>query len=147
MREIGEVIGKKNGKAYIRVGRSGRCEDCVCEAGATPDGEERECSADNSLVLVAEDPFDVEAGMQVEVELQSAKMISTVLLVFWLPLVLAGLGYWMGYEASRFVSGLPAEALGAFGSVLGLVTAIIVIIKKEKKTAASKRACVILRVI
>jgi positive regulator of sigma E activity len=72
------------------------------------------------------DPIGVGEGQKVTFESDSSRMIRVVFLVFWLPLVSAGLLAWVGWSVSTALGLVPALgavvlAVGGFAGAIGLV--------------------------
>ena len=128
MREIGTVISSSNGTAMVQVPRTSSCEGCYG----------KECDCDEAIFVTATDPLNAPRGAKVEVNIQSGKMFSTVLVVFWLPLLFGLAGFFAVYFASLKLSGEPSEGLGILGAVIGAALSIPLILWTEKRTKKNR---------
>ena len=142
MKVIGHVISVQNRQALVQVPREAHCDSCGCE-----EGERSACAADEALFITASDPIGVERGDKVEVQFGSTRMLGTILLVFWLPLLMGGVGYALGSLLGEALWGQPSEGLGALLAVTTLVPSVFLIVRVERKSRASAQGCRITRVL
>ncbi len=110
--------------AWIRVCHGEYCAGCGMR------------SAEDEFVEVeVVDPIGTRTGDKVEFESDAARMIRTVFLVFWLPVLATGLLAWAGWKISaglEFSPGIGAVVLG----VAGLGCAIATVRRVERRTEA-----------
>jgi len=93
-------------------------------------------SPDDQFVEVeVGDSIGTQVGDKVELESDAARMIRTVFLVFWLPLVSAGLLAWVGWELSAGLE-LAPELGAALLAAAAFAGAIAVVRGVEKRTEA-----------
>ncbi len=141
MIQTGLVVQAEPGKARVRVEARSSCEGCVCET----DGGS--CTADPSLLLWAEDPLGVRRGMRVELWFKPWRMILTVILVFWLPLMLGGLGYWSGSSLFAAADGTPHVGGGVVGCFIGLGLALFLIRLAEIRARERSTGVVVKKIL
>lgn len=144
MLRIGKIIRKNADSAVVKVPRvGGTCETCVCEAG----GGDPSCVSDNSFFVTAANPGNFPVGSRVEVDIKRGKILSTVLVVFWIPLLIAGLfGYGAWFAAENWL-GRFADLLAALGSLAGLVLGALLVLQVERRTVGSRRGVTITRLL
>lgn len=136
MLERGKVMQAENGVARVRIAQGTSCsEGCG------------ECHIGETLYVTARDPIGVEQGQQVEVDFKSGGMVGTVLLVFWMPLILGGLGYWLGDQAGLMFLGSPSTALSVVLCILAIALAIAIIVMVERRLSRKNRNLVITRLV
>ena len=107
MRTRGTVVRRAGETAWIRVCHGEYCTGCGLHS-----------PEDEVVEVEVKDPIGARVGERVEFESDAARMIRTVLLVFWFPLVLAGLLAWAGWGISaglEFSPELGAAVLGLAG--------------------------------
>jgi len=136
MLERGKVIEAENGVARVRIAQ-GTC----CSEGCG------ECHIGDSLYVTARDPIGVKQGQLVEVDFKSGGMVGTVLLVFWMPLILGGLGYWLGNQAGLMFLGSISTALSVVLCILFIALAIAIIVIVERRLSRKNRGVVITRIV
>jgi positive regulator of sigma E activity len=144
MIKSGKIIKVTGDTALVKLERvGGTCETCVCQAG----GGDGNCQSDNSFYATASNPINAPTGSRVEVEILRSKILSTVLVVFWIPLILTGLfGYGAYYASKQWMSGAH-EGLIAIASLIGLVIGGLIVGFVEKRTVGKNRGVVILRLL
>lgn len=134
MRTQGTVVRRGAETAWIRVCHGEYCAGCGMHS-----------PADEFVEVEVKNPIGARAGERVELESDAARMIRTVLLVFWFPLIAAALLAWAGWEASLLLGlspGLGAAVLG----LAGFASAIAVLRGVEARTEAGA-ALTIVRVV
>ena len=137
MKQIGKVVKKDGNAAMVQIDRSMSCDHCGC--GTCDDG--------NAFYVTVTDPIGAKAGDTVEVLIQSGKMIKTVLYVFWLPIALGVLGYWLGGLVSHAVSEHYSAWIAGISATIFVVLSIMLIVRFDKKTRTGNRGFVVTRII
>jgi positive regulator of sigma E activity len=90
---------------------------------------------DEFVEVEVKDPIGVGEGQKVTFESDSSRMIRVVFLVFWLPLVSAGLLAWVGWSVSAALGLVPALGAAVLG-VGGFAGAIALVRRVEGRTEA-----------
>jgi positive regulator of sigma E activity len=90
---------------------------------------------DEHIEVEVQDPIGVQVGQRVEIGSDPGRMLRSLLLVFWVPLLAVGLLGWLGYAAAGKL-GLPAVPGAIVFGVLGLAGAALLIRRAEKRTEA-----------
>jgi positive regulator of sigma E activity len=118
------VVRRASGTTWVRVCHGEHCAGCGMH------------SADDEFVEVeVGDSIGTQVGDKVELESDALRMIRTVFLVFWLPLISAGLLAWVGWELSARLE-LAPELGAAVLAAAGFACAIAVVLGVEKRTEA-----------
>ena len=134
MRTRGTVLRRAGDTAWVRVCHGEYCAGCGMHS-----------PADEFVEVEVKDPIGARVGERVEFESDAPRMIRTVLLVFWFPLISAALLAWAGWEVSLRLGlspGLGAAVLG----LAGFASAIAVLRGVEVRTEAGA-ALTIVRVV
>ena len=118
MRTRGTVLRRAGDTAWIRVCHGEYCAGCGMHS-----------PEDESVEVEVKDPIGVREGQKVEMESDASRMIRVVFLVFWLPLVSAGLLAWVGWSVSAGLGLAPALGaavlgVGGFACAIGLVRGV-----------------------
>jgi len=124
MKTQGTVVRRGGETAWVRVCHGEYCAGCGMHS-----------PTDEFVEVEVKDPIGARVGERVEFESDAPRMIRTVLLVFWLPLILAALLAWAGWGASLRLGlspGLGAAVLG----LVGFASAIAVLRGIEVRTEA-----------
>ncbi|RJO73054.1 MAG: hypothetical protein C4523_02230 [Myxococcales bacterium] len=137
MNQIGTVVRLDGPLAIVESCRQNACEEC----------REGSCETGSAFFLRALNNVGAKPGAQVEVRLSSGRMLGSVLLVFWLPLILGGLGYLAGEAIGERLFGAANAWLAAASALTGVAVAIVFIILAERRAAASGRGCEVVRII
>ena len=120
----GTVVRLASGTAWVRVCHGEYCGGCGMH------------SADDEFVEVeVQDSIGTQVGDKVEFESDTARMIRTVFLVFWFPLVAAGLLAWVGWQLAAGLALAPKLGAGVLAAA-GLACAIAVVRGVEKRAEA-----------
>ena len=139
MKQQGLVVKRMQNEVLVKVCRKAACEhnlDGNCVHGGEHD-----------FFVTASDSTGVQPGQGVELTIASGKMLTTVLLVFWLPLILGGMGYWIAEASAARLSMEPAMWLNVLGAVFGVAVAIAGIVLVERRTTLSRRGFYVSKVI
>jgi positive regulator of sigma E activity len=124
MKTRGTVVRRAGGTTWVRVCHGEHCAGCGMH------------SPDDAFVEVeVGDSIGTQVGDKVELDSDAARMIRTVFLVFWLPLISAGLLAWGGWELSAGLQ-LAPELGAAVLAAVGFACAIAVVRGVEKRTEA-----------
>jgi hypothetical protein len=123
MKEIGRVIGTGQGTATVAVMRTTSYDG---KLGSEP-------APDSPFTLTVRDPFGVSRGVRVEVAIDPLIFIGHVVAAFVLPIVIPGLTYWFVAHILPNPAVLGLSAFGLLGAFLGLVTAIVLLVRLEQK--------------
>lgn len=117
-------VNRKKRLATVRVGRHEECTDC----GA--------CAGSRHLTVEAVNRLHAEVGQRVRFRVQEQQLLKGAFIVFVLPLILAGLGCWLGWlagsstELGGYVPSVCTASLGFMGGV--------VLMKRYDKRAAAR---------
>lgn len=131
MKLQGQVISVSDDTALVATNRETGCEACPTDDG---------CACDDLFCVTAANPIGAARGERVELSLGAGHMWATVLIVFWLPLVFGGLGYYALFAC------LESAWAGAFGALSGLALSIFLIRRLERRSAqGNTRSYVITR--
>ena len=125
MKTRAKVIKSDGNIAWVRVCHGEYCAGCGLHG------------ADEKLIDVAvRNLLKVRPGDRVEVVSDEGRMVRTMFLVFWFPLMLAALSAWGGFELGAKLGWkdptIASIALGFIGFALGLLG----VYRVEKKTEA-----------
>jgi len=112
MRTRGTVITSENGLALISV-----CHKEFCTGCGHHDADQEQ------VEIKVLDPVGVVAGQKIEFMVDSRRMLSSVLLVFWAPILAAALGAFAGGGLAQYL-GLN-KTMGM--CILGAVSCIIIL--------------------
>lgn len=115
MKTRGTVLRQVGATAWIRVCHGEYCAGCGLHS-----------PEDEFVDVEVKDPIGARPGDRVEFEADAGRMLRTVFLVFWLPLLSAGLLGWIGWGISGGVglsSELGAGLLAAAGLGCGIACA------------------------
>lgn len=124
MKLQGQVIAENGeGTALVATSRETNCEACPTDDG---------CACDDLFCVSAANPIGAQKGERVELTLGAGSMWLTVLLVFWLPLIL-GIG---GYYGA--LAWLESTWAGVVGALLGLALALLAIVAQERRSAKGR---------
>jgi len=112
--EEGLVIGvnKKRRSATIKVGRHDECTEC----GA--------CAGRQHLTVEASNKLGAKAGQRVRFQMYERQLLKGAFITFIMPLILAGIGAFLGWLAGRGTelgSYVPSVCTGAAGFMCGVV--------------------------
>lgn len=124
MRTRGTVLRRAGQTVWIRVCHGEYCGGCGLHS-----------PEDEFVEVEVRDPVGSRVGDRVEFESDAGRMIRTVFLVFWFPLVTAGLLAWAGWKVSTglgLAPGLGAAVLG----VAAFACAIAALRGVERRTEA-----------
>ena len=125
-REVGRVIRIKGNKAEILLHSRTACGTCgarfACSAGA---GVDRIMTITNRL--------NARVGDQVEIELTEKTRILSALLIFFMPLLLMVIGY---FVASAI---FHSQGIGILGAVLGFVISGVILWTANKMAVKNQR--------
>ena len=95
MKETGEIIGIENNSVIVRLNPQGGCPSCHHSAICTVSG-----TAHRELRLPC-DGFNLHRGDLVEIETSARGLLSAALMVFIIPLIIAGTGYSVILKATQ----------------------------------------------
>lgn len=122
MTERGVVVKVKNGRATVRFDRKSACDSChMC--AVTKDGMKVEVLVDNTLGAAVGDFVSIQMGEKF--------VLTAAAIVYIIPLVLVGVGLWLG----TLVSELAQVLFAVGGLILGFVVAFVLdrfVIRKKK---------------
>ena len=124
MRTRGTVVRRAGETAWIRVCHGEYCAGCGMHS-----------AQDEFVEVEVKDPIGAGVGERVELESDAARMIRTVLLVFWFPLVSAGFLAWAGWGISVGLELSPELGAAVLG-LAGFASAIAVVRGVERRTEA-----------
>ncbi|NLZ25640.1 MAG: SoxR reducing system RseC family protein [Clostridiales bacterium] len=126
MIEWGTVVKLKGDKAVVRFNRKSACDNCrMC--AVTKDGMKVEVVVKNTLNLSVGDSVAVEMGERF--------VLTAAVIVYIIPLLLVGLGIYLGL----FISDLMSAIFAVAGLVLGFIIAISIDKQLKKKKGFSPR--------
>ncbi|MBN1656321.1 MAG: SoxR reducing system RseC family protein [Deltaproteobacteria bacterium] len=131
MKTIGRVVRRTDATAWVRICHSAFCAGC---GHHSPDDEIAEVEAGN--------PVGAEVGQHVVLDSDDKRMLWVMLLVFWLPVLSAGLLAWAGWHAALVLE-LSSLAVSAACGLLGLIGAGALIYRVEKSSPAGKGLTII----
>jgi len=124
--EWGTVVKLKGDKAVVRFNRKSACDNCrMC--AVTKDGMKVEVVVKNTLNLSVGDSVAVEMGERF--------VLTAAVIVYIIPLLLVGLGIYLGL----FISDLMSAIFAVAGLVLGFIIAISIDKQLKKKKGFSPR--------
>jgi hypothetical protein len=124
MRTRGTVVRRAGETAWIRVCHGEYCTGCGMHS-----------PEDEFVEVEVKDPIGARVGERVEFESDAARMIRTVLLVFWFPLISAGFLAWVGWGVSAGLELSPELGAAVLG-LAGFASAIAVVRGVERRTEA-----------
>ncbi len=131
--ETGTVIDVTNGKAVVQVQIGEHCAGCAAHRPCTAMGSGfRQIEADNRLGAAV--------GDRVQVDCPSQSRIASAFVLFLFPIVLALVGYLIGYSLRS------TEGGGIVGTFLGLIVAFAVIWRMNPILAKRQRLATIKRI-
>ncbi len=121
MREQGIIISTKGEQATIEINRGAKCGGC------------RACHTfgESKMRLEARNALNARVGDAVEVEVQPGNVIKNSLLIFILPLLMMGVGYFVGLN---FAAGTD-ESAGILGAFAALFLSLLFLRILEKRRA------------
>lgn len=122
MKTRGTVVRRAGETAWIRVCHGEYCAGCGMHS-----------QEDEYVEVEVKDPLGTREGDRVEFESDAARMLRTVFLVFWFPLVSAGLLAWIGWRISTGLELSPQLGAGLLGAA-GFAAAIAVVRRVERRT-------------
>jgi positive regulator of sigma E activity len=131
MKTLGRVVRRAGSTAWVSVCHDETCSGCGMHS-----------PGDHHQVFEADNRLGAEVGQRVEVGAGTGAMVGAMLLVFWLPLLAAGMMAWVGLAASATLgwTGWPvATVLGA----LGFAGAAVFVHRIDKRTGAGSSLTVI----
>jgi positive regulator of sigma E activity len=112
--ETGTVIGVTEGKALVQVQMGEPCAGCAAHRPCSAMGSGfRQIEADNRLGAAVGDRVQIDCPPQ-------SRVVSAAVLFFF-PIVLALVGYFVGYSVQ------PTEGGGIVGTFAGLILAFVTI--------------------
>jgi hypothetical protein len=124
MKTIGKIVRRDAETAWVRVCHGEFCAGCGHHS-----------AEDEIADILARNPIRADIGQHVEVVTDPRRMMAVMVLVFWLPLIFAGLLAWAGWKLSMVIGWTPEPIAAIFG-VFGLIAAGILIHRTNKNWAA-----------
>lgn len=110
MREAGEVVELKNGKAYLRFNRTAACSKC---------GACGMLAGKSDVTVEAKNTLDAHVGDRVEMEFSSRNAYQSTLIAYIFPLIMLFLGLWLGYVIPQTLF----DTQDAFAAIMGIIFA------------------------
>lgn len=110
MREAGEVIEIKDGKAYLKFNRTAACSKC---------GACGMLAGKNEVTVEAPNTLDAHVGDRVEMEFSSKNAYQSTLIAYIFPLGMLFLGLWLGYVIPQTLF----DTQDAFAAIMGIIFA------------------------
>ena len=114
MKEEEGLVIEANSKRQLATVRVGRHEECT-ECGA--------CAGSRQLTVEAVNTLHAKVGQRVRFQMQEQQLLKGAFIVFILPLLTAGLGYYLGWlagsntELGGYVPAVCTASLGFMGGV------------------------------
>jgi positive regulator of sigma E activity len=125
MKTRAKVIRSEGDIAWVRVCHGEYCAGCGLH------------SAEEKLIDVAvRNLLKVNPGDRVEVTSDEGRMVRTMFLVFWLPLVLAASFAWLGFEVAVKLTSTDPKLVSAALALFGLIVGLFVVYRVGKRTEA-----------
>jgi len=110
MREAGEVVELKEGKAYLRFNRTAACSKC---------GACGMLAGKNEVTVEAPDTLGVQIGDRVEMEFSAKNAFQSTLIAYIFPLAMLFVGLWLGYVIPQTLF----DTQDAFAAIMGIIFA------------------------
>jgi positive regulator of sigma E activity len=124
VRARGHVVRREGETVWIRICQGEHCGHCSAGTHSTRPTE-----------VQVQDSLGVQPGQHVEIEVETMPMLRALLLVFWMPLLVAGVGALAGSSLGE--TGVMSHVAGAWlGGVAGFLTAVLLVWRAEKRTRA-----------
>jgi hypothetical protein len=124
MRTRGTVLRRADETAWVKVCHGEYCGGCGLHS-----------PEDEFVEVEVRDPVGTRVGDKIELESDTLRMIRTVFLVFWSPLISAGLLAWAGWLAFAALGFAPQLGAALLG-LLGTACAIVAVLGVERRTEA-----------
>lgn len=124
--EQGFVMGVKDGIAHIKVGRH---EDCTGCGG---------CPSSRQVMVDAVNEIGAAPGQHVRFEMREEHVLVGAFVVFLMPLIAAGLGAWIGWQAGMMQGWEETRSIAA-GSVAFFLLSLVGVKLFDKKVARDRQ--------
>lgn len=122
--EIGEVIGREQGRLVVKMQRTEACAKCrACTAGMKKE----------DMIIHAENMCDAQIGNKVDVVLDNADFMRATLIMYGIPFVAFMIGIFGGYYGSISLALNNNELWGIALGVLLVVISYCIIHTQEEK--------------
>lgn len=126
--EKGIVLKAENGQAEIALIETGSCEECSAKIFCKPSEKS------DSKILEVSDPFGVQPGDEVQIEINGGDVLKASVMLYGVPLILIILGIIIGMELFANTS-LPELFSFLFGlGLTGLYVSGLFLLSKIKLT-------------
>jgi positive regulator of sigma E activity len=125
-REVGRVIRIKGNKAEVLLHSSAACGTC---------GARFSCALGSGVdrIMTVPNRFHAKVGDQVEIELTEKTRILSALLIFFMPLLLMVIGYFLASDIFH------SQGIGILGAVLGFVISGFILWLANKMAVKNQR--------